>query len=394
MTSDTTGKSRFVGALSRFVRLEGVRQRWRRAREHPGHERDRALMLAKGALAGVVAWVLAEDVLDSPQPTYAPFVALLVVQSTVYRSLLHSAQYVAAALAGVLASAVANPLLGQNVGAFAVMLVVGLLMGSWRQLGTMGLQAPIAGIFAFNALLLDPGASTVGSIVAMVLLGAGVGLLVNLLLLPPMRYRSADEGVAELSTAMRLLLCDMAEGTREGTLTREDADDWLRRARELSSTVTKARGAVESGAESVNYNPRRWLPSRHHRSPTFSGYRLMIEALAHAGEQLRSIASGLSNVLAQQPADQPEKEFLRSYSLLLEHVAEGVRRVGGTGSDDTSAGEELQRVIEAGDERRRQLAGLVGGSSLWPTLGALLADAGRILQDMRGAHEQGALRAD
>ncbi|MGH3323455.1 MAG: FUSC family protein, partial [Streptomyces sp.] len=208
-----------------------MRQRLLRARDYAGYERDVALLLMKSALAGVASWTVAQYFVTSPQPVYAPLVALLVVQSTVYRSLLHSVQYVAAVIAGVLAAGAASPLIGENVGAFAVMLVTALLVGRWRRLGTMGLQVPIVGIFAYNALLGAPATGMLWSIVSMVLLGAGVGLLVNLLLLPPMRYSTADRGVQELSTAVFVLLRDMAAGLREPIPEQDSAEDWLRRAR-------------------------------------------------------------------------------------------------------------------------------------------------------------------
>lgn len=61
-----------------------------------GPERNTALMLLKAVVAAVLAGKYATYVLDSPTPFYAPMVALLVVDRTLFRSLWGSAQRVLA----------------------------------------------------------------------------------------------------------------------------------------------------------------------------------------------------------------------------------------------------------------------------------------------------------
>lgn len=366
-----------------------MRQRLLRARDYAGYERDVALLLMKSALAGVASWTVAQYFVTSPQPVYAPLVALLVVQSTVYRSLLHSVQYVAAVIAGVLAAGAASPLIGENVGAFAVMLVTALLVGRWRRLGTMGLQVPIVGIFAYNALLGAPATGMLWSIVSMVLLGAGVGLLVNLLLLPPMRYSTADRGVQELSTAVFVLLRDMAAGLREPIPEQDSAEDWLRRARRLDTTAGKARTAVEHGAESISYNPVRLF--RRQLPVTFSGYRTMVESLARSGEQVRSIAFGLRNLLDDEAERTTDAEFLGPYAEVLDLVADSVQYVGST---EQEGQESLQRSVRFCGRRCEELQEEAMKSQVWPSLAALLIDAHRLVEELGRAHARGAVRAD
>ena len=59
------------------------------------------LQSAKTALAGVLAWVVALDVLGLEQPFLAPWAAVLVVHATVYRTVSRGGQQVAATFAGV-----------------------------------------------------------------------------------------------------------------------------------------------------------------------------------------------------------------------------------------------------------------------------------------------------
>ena len=370
--------------------VERLRQRTLRAREFAGYERDGALLLFKSAVSGVAAWTVAQYVIVSPQPTYAPFVALLVVQSTVYRSLLHSVQYVGAVLLGVLAAGAASPLLGDNVGAFAVMLVAAVLVGHWRRLGIMGVQAPVAGIFAYSALMGDPETPMLWSIVSMVLLGAGVGLAVNLVLLPPMRCSTADRGVQELSTAVAALLQDMAEGLRAGIPDSGTVGDWRSRSRGLDSTVGKARSAIGHGAESISYNPRRMF-RKHRPVAGFDGYRMMVETLARAAEQLRSIAFGLRKLLDDETGHTADGTFFRPYGEILALVADGVRYLGATAPDSE---QHIRETAAACDERCERLAADAREKNAWPALGGLLTDASRLVEELSEAHARGAVRAD
>src|SRR3978361_1318144 len=57
---------------------------------------------AKTALAGVLAWVVATDVLGLEQAFLAPWAAVLVVHATVFRTVSRAGQQVAATFLGVL----------------------------------------------------------------------------------------------------------------------------------------------------------------------------------------------------------------------------------------------------------------------------------------------------
>ncbi|MCT2591595.1 aromatic acid exporter family protein [Streptomyces sp. N2-109] len=360
--------------------------RLQRAAQYSGPERETLLLLLKSLVAGVFSWGLAQYVIASPQPTYAPFTALLVVQSTVYRSLLYSTQYILAVIFGVLAAGAAGPLLGVNVAAFAAMLAVTLAIGRWQRLGPQGLQVSVAAVFAYNAL---SGAQTsmLWEIVMMALLGAGVGVCVSLLILPPLRYRTAAQGVQSLSAALATLLHDMAEGLEDGLPERGMLAEWLYRARQLDSTVASARHAVETGAESVLYNPRRMVSRRV--PVTFSGYRTSTEALGRAAEQLRSIAYALLRMCDSEGELCPDDRYLRAYGDLLEIASRGAGAIGAT--DDADGGNALRRALDDGYTRHSDLTASVGDSSAWPSHGVLLTDVYRLLEEFDHAHTQGSI---
>jgi hypothetical protein len=325
-------------------------------------------------------------VVGTTQPSYAPFTALLVVQSTVYRSLQQSLRYVGAVVFGVGAAWFAETVLGAGVAAFTVTIAVGLLIGRWHRLGPMGIQVPIAGVFAFTAL---SGSQPVAlwSIVSMVLLGAGTGLVVNLVLLPPMRYGTAAEGLRDLATAVHTLLRDLSDGLREGPPDADTARDWAGRARDLDLTVSRARHAVEHGAESISYNPRRLLSRRP--PPGFAGYRAMVGCLHRAAEQLRGITTGLRYALDGEDGHVLGEEFLRAYGEFLSLVAATAWYCGST---DEEAKQNLAESLHAGYERYEQLVRETVTGDVWPAMGALLADAARLLEEFDRAQGRGAVQ--
>ncbi len=92
------------------------------------------IQIVKTVVAAVVAWMLAVQVFDLPQPFLAPWSALLVVHATVYRSFSRGAKQVGATVVGVLLAWATGDLLGLDAAALAVMLLAGLVIGNLRWL--------------------------------------------------------------------------------------------------------------------------------------------------------------------------------------------------------------------------------------------------------------------
>ncbi|WP_070196778.1 aromatic acid exporter family protein [Streptomyces oceani] len=380
----------------------GARARWRslvhaprrargslrRARQHSGPDRDLLLLLLKSALAGSLVWALAELLIASAQPAYARYMALLAMQSNAYQSLVHSLRLVIAVLLGVVAAGVVAPAAGTLLPAFVVMLLVVLVIGRWRRLGPEGVQVSVVAVFSYDALSGAP-LVMVWEIVSMVLLGAGVGLTISLLVMPPLRYRTAEQGADGLSWAFGGLLTDIADGLREGVPERDTLIDWLGRARQLDHSVQNARQAVESGDESVVYNVRRLLSRRHPTS--FAGYRGFVDTLGRSAEQLRSICYGLLRTVEEQDGEPPDDRVLRAFAELLDELVEAVCQLGaaeGTEEQDPGA---LTSALRRARERQRELAGMLEGASAWREQSVLYVDADRLINELARGHDYGAL---
>ena len=74
---------------------EGRRPSWSRLHKPDAVEVADWAQHAKTALAGVIAWVIAIDVLGLEQPFLAPWAAVLVVHATVYRTVSRGGQQIA-----------------------------------------------------------------------------------------------------------------------------------------------------------------------------------------------------------------------------------------------------------------------------------------------------------
>lgn len=212
------------------------------------------LQIAKAVLAGTVAWWLSRDVLDSQMPFLAPWTALLTVQLTVYRSVSHGLQTLVASILGVALSFVIGVGLGVSVGTFALALAVGMLVALVPWIRDEGIAIATTAIFVLGAgfgeqqpLLLDR--------IVEIALGVGVGVVVNLLIVPPLREKQASRYVDSINRRMGGVLVDMADEFATAW-DMERADAWVEETRAMSEELGGAWQMVRFARESERGNPR------------------------------------------------------------------------------------------------------------------------------------------
>ncbi|MGH3503669.1 MAG: FUSC family protein [Nocardioidaceae bacterium] len=367
-----------------------------RARGHAGYERDTALLVVKNVVAATVAWVIANVALGLPAPAFAPFTAILMLQSTVYRSVRQALQYVLAVIIGVGVEAGLGFTLGPTVATFAVLAFAAVLIGRWRKLENQGSQVATAAFFAYSMFVTTTSASQrlthLAEIVLLVVIGAACGIVANLAY-PPLRYRSVEHSIARLTSSLADLLSDMWSTLADRPPDATEADDWLYRARQFDQSVAEARAAITHAEESVRWNPRRLIGA--HPS-AFTGYRAVVDALGRAGEQVRGIAQALSDLpeADQDEHDPTHSSFLSSYAQLLSAATEAVQDLGYVdqlrhyGDVDS-----LTQHIQCGRDHYQDLADQVDRQELdtagqWPLYGGLLIDANRLIEEFETARQQ------
>ncbi|MGA6162911.1 aromatic acid exporter family protein [Amycolatopsis magusensis] len=362
-----------------------IRQWFGRAKSD-SHERHTLALIGKSALAATVSWVIAYDFLHARSPAFAPFSAVLIMQVTVYQSFVQSLRFVGAVAAGVALQLVLGLLAGPGVVTFVLMTVTALLIGRWRPLGSQGSQVVTAAFFAFSTYV---SASTeverftqLGQIILLVVLGCGTGVLVNLLILPPMRYRSAEHGIHTLAHSLCDLLSDVHPALREGLLDEERTSHWRQRAAQLGPLSGQAQSAVRTAKESVYLNPRR-LFRRHSHHTEFTGYQAVIDALERVTYQVGSMTRSLN----QWHSKENPGDFLPHYGDFLAAIAEIMHTF--TDLDEDRLHEQAPHLCAAADEARRRhqlLADYAAHSDLPVSdpshpYGILLAEATRLLDE-------------
>lgn len=213
------------------------------------------IQLLKTVVAGVLSWVLAAEVFDLPQAFLAPWAALLVVHATVYRTFSRGVQQVAAAVLGVLLAWLVGNTVGVTPLAVGVLLLLGLLIGSLRwfadettAVAATGLIVLTTGFSTKDVLLVDRLSDTG--------IGVVVGLLVNMVVWPPLRDYTATRAIDAVDDEIGELLVDIADGVGPDA-DREQVDAWIERTREIDGHIDEAWALLRQARESSRLNPRR-----------------------------------------------------------------------------------------------------------------------------------------
>ncbi|WP_327379886.1 MULTISPECIES: FUSC family protein [unclassified Streptomyces] len=370
-------------------RLAAVAQWWRSALSSSGDERDTLLMIAKSTLAATLAWLISYDVLDARSPAFAPFSAVLMMQVTVYRSVVQSLRYVGAVVAGVLVQAALGFLAGPDLLTFVLVALISLTIGRWTLLGVQGPQVATAAFFAFSTYTSASGdpqrLRALGEIVLLVLIGSAIGTAVNVLVAPPLRHRSAEYGIRSLAHTLHGLLADMHPVLAEGVPDEETTGGWRTRAARTGEMIGEARSGLLTSKESALLNPRRLL-RRHRGHPGFQGYEFVLGALERTLYQVASLTRGLDRSRTEDEARGP---FLQRYAAFLESVG-AVAEVLITLDETTllPQAKRLERLTDEAEARRDQVVEETRRLSLSladpsAPYGILVTEATRLLEEFR-----------
>jgi len=270
--------------------------------------------LAKTVMAAVVAWVLAVDVFHLSQAFMAPWAALLTVQATVFGTVRGGTQQAVASVLGVLVAFGAWRLMGLNFASLGVAVLAGLIIGSVR-----GLRAETT-TAATAVVVLTTGYLSNGDMLVARLedtgIGIAVGLLVNLIVWPPLRDRGAARQIDVIDDRVGELLADMAEQLCHGSA---DVDGWIARTDGLGHDVSRAWRVLEEARESGRLNPRRATPGRMNAA---EGFAPILNHLDQAIAETRSMARTIR--LARVAPEQWDRRFREPWLDLLRRCGTSV----------------------------------------------------------------------
>lgn len=301
--------------------------------------RPRIALMARAALSAGLAWLVVSLIpeVGDEYPYYAPFGAVLATTFTLSISVKESVQAVSAiALGGATAWGV--DILFGTTSALTIALVVaaGVALAAIPWLGPMAGWVPTAAIFT---LIIGHGEATfAGSYAGLTLLGAGIGVGVNVIF-PPLPMAPARRALLTTKRQLADQLADLA-----GHLEDDDfpsITQWEERYRGLGRSRAAMQEAI-SRAQEARFANRR---ARRHAAD--------IDAIvdqAQGVDRLVLVVSDLSDlILRDQTAPGHRNEVTQLPGPVRIPIAEALRLLGKalTGADD----EDIRADLETVDDR-------------------------------------------
>ncbi|WP_097224191.1 aromatic acid exporter family protein [Streptomyces sp. OV198] len=380
----------WTGWATRAVRRHGgaavraVRRAWR----EPGRERDLTVQAGKAALAACVAWAVAGWWLQAPMAFVAPWVAVVLVESTVYRSLAHGLQQVAAIAAGTMVATGVALVLNNTMVTMVVVLPAVLLLVQWQRLGSQGIYAATGALFVLTSGQVS--LATSGARIAEAVFGAVVGITVNALVRPPVYLRDTRAALQDAACEAQEILDAVAEGLDVGEWDSHAAGERHERALGLGRLVEQARSAIGWSRESMRGNHRGRGTGAV--SPPGKAYDDALTVLDHVAVHTAGVTRTVLETASHNgKAARPGPQITGPYADFLRHTARAIglygrTRFAGTGTSQPADGalheavEELNRSL---DELHRTVPGAVQDDpDALATHGALLAQARRLADQL------------
>jgi len=350
--------------------------------------RTPGLRTAKTTLAAVLSFVVAQGLLTSPAPVLAPLTALLVVQLTMYETVASGLQRVASVVAGVLIAVGVATWVGLTWWSLGFVVAASLIIGRLLHLGHHLLEVPISAM-----LVLAVGGAEGPALdrVYETLIGAAVGVAVNLVIAAPLYLQPASDTLTELAEKMADFLRHLADQLGEGW-SRESSDRMLDQARRLGEEVDHADRTLARAQDSARFNPR-----AGQARDALPRLRTGLTGLEHTYVTIRNLCRSLLDRTYFVPSEQAgsvyDAQVSDALALVLQAAADAVGHVSvvtsGTEAQDVARIEVDRRLSEL-HRRRDLLADLLheeasADRATWQQHGALLTDLDRMRIEIEAA---------
>ena len=339
-----------------------------------GTSRSPLLQVLKTSVAVIVAWLLSNLLLGQQLPIFAAIAALLVVQPSVNQSLGKGVERSVGVILGVLLAYGAGIVFGSSTWIVLGIVVVSLLL-AWALRLTPGSanQIPIS---AMLVLAIGGAENTEYAIERVVetLIGCGVGLLVNVLIVPPVLSAPAHHAVVRLATLIAATL-DALSIALSKPQTRAQLATLLDDARALRPLQLQAQDAMTSAEESLLLNPRR---GAHRQS--IERDRMLLRKLSI----LVTRVLGLARAVHDRYDDElPNEPIVQSIAQELARAAHDLRRL----ATDGTAGQVADGAGVFDADQPALTAPLVIATphpEHWILVGSLMEDIRRVREEITG----------
>lgn len=298
---------------------------------------DRLLLAAKTAAAAALAWYLAPLVpfAQNEYSYYAPLGVLVSMYPTIARSAFTGLQTLIGLAAGIGLGLGAQALVGigmPRIVAVAAVVGIGVLLAGLRSLGSGRDWVAIAGLFVLLLGGADPDGYS-SSYLITVAFGVLVGVVVNLIVIPPLHLRRAEERLVQLRESLGEALRTMGDAVEARAFDPEPA---RAAAAGLADALANVREEVALADESRRYNPR----GRRSSLPR-DAHRRRLEALAVAAESTRELTAAVADLTDADDID-------RRLPLEVRHsLATAIHALAGLVSDRAGTDTGVLRLHDA-----------------------------------------------
>ena len=221
----------------------------------------RLQLALKAALAAGIAFAIAPYMPGSAAdyPYYAPLGALVAMYENVAGSMRQGLQTLVGLAIGVGLAFMLFSLGQPTPLTVAVVMGLGVILAGLPKIGSGRDWIPTAALLVLLVGGHNPDTFSFGYLFQMAV-GVTVGIVVNLLVFPPLHFRAAALSIAELRQALAQQLWDMGKALKESWP--PEHQDWSRRSEALAAHARSVRLAVEKADASRQANPRRRLHPR------------------------------------------------------------------------------------------------------------------------------------
>ncbi|RIV37069.1 FUSC family protein [Micromonospora radicis] len=307
------------------------------------------LLAVQGGLAATLAWLLANQVLGNPEPTFAPAAAVGVIAAAIGRRAHRTVELVIGVVLGILVA----DLLVETIGTGpwqTFVIVFGALLVAVAVRGTGALVSQAGGTAVLIATLTPntPDINLPRTVNALV--GGVTGLVVVLLLAPMNPTRSVRRVAGPALDTFARQMTSAAEGLARGDA--RQVEQVLADMRDSESELRQIREVVTAAEEVVRFSPLRWRRRR-----ALAAYRAGAVHLDRAFRNSRTLVRRAATALRDHepvPADLPAA---------VEHFGQGVRLLHQeflAMRDPQRARERVLRAVREAGEACRQQIGFSG----------------------------------
>ena len=221
----------------------------------------RLQLATKAAIAAGLAFFIAPFMPGSAAdyPYYAPLGALVAMYENVSGSMRQGFQTLVGLAIGIGLAFMLFSLGDPSPLTVAIVMGLGVILAGLPRIGSGSDWIPTAALLVLLVGGHNPDKFSFGYLFQMGV-GVSVGIVVNLLVFPPLHFKAAALSLAELRLALAQQLWDMGKALRENWP--PEHEDWSRRSEALAGRARSVRAAVQKADASRQANPRRRLHPR------------------------------------------------------------------------------------------------------------------------------------